>query len=166
MLDTQTVDLIKESCLLHLEYTKSNSSACLERGCFYLHVGPHDCTTCCCCLCTLRLQHSAWREAGEAAAGRGGALVLWYRGGSSFGIGQRLQLQWFYCHTNWVSILVTHVCCLVSPSPYSALPCLLCLLVAATLFWLCLLFAFVCVCCRIRVRIWMPKKHIDLGLIH
>lgn len=96
-----------------------------------------------CALCGCNTAREEKQE--KQQRGGGGALVLWYRGGSSFGIGQRLQLQWFYCHTNWVSILVTHVCCLVFPSPHSALPCLLCLLVAATLFWLCLLFAFVCV---------------------
>lgn len=101
MLDTQTVDLIKESCLLHLEYTKSNSSACLERGGISIcMLGPTTArlVVAVCALCGCNTAREEKQE--KQQRGGGGALVLWYRGGSSFGIGQRLQLQWFYCHTN------------------------------------------------------------------
>lgn len=150
----QTVDLIKESCLLHLEYTKTNSSAWggeeVERGCIYLHVRPHDCTTCCCsvalCGCNTAREEKHEQEQGEGGGGFISSLVL---GASPLSASGNV-----YNYNGFIATLIEYLfwsrTCVVSSSPcpplplpsaHFPLPCLLCLLL-----WLCLLFAFVRVC--------------------
>lgn len=93
----------------------------MERGCIYLHVRPHDCTTCCCsvalCGCNTAREEKHEQEQGEAGEGIS-SLVL---GASPLSASGNV-----YNYNGFIATLIEYLfwsrTCVVSSSPCPPLP--------------------------------------------